>query len=202
MATDDDDHLHLLLADGDWHLRDDGRSMLGRIVPFEEPAIVVEQGERFEEEFLPGCMTRMCQIAARRGNAGWISLNLDHDETMDARIGYATGLEQRDDGGWAEFRLYPGNQLEKVRSMLTESHRGLSVMFDDIAEPRVTAGRRSRVQISVRHVAATPVPIYSGARVALVRDGTGSDAPTVDELGDRPALREWQTYLDGITRTP
>jgi hypothetical protein len=143
----------------------------------------------------------MSQIAHKRGNAGWISFNIDHDESMDARIGYAVSLEQLDDGGWCDFRLYNGAQLDKVRSMLEESHRGLSVMFDDVVAPKVIDGVRSRVQIKIAHVAATPMPVYDGALITAIRDVTGSEAPTVDELEDRPALAEWQQYLESLEVT-
>lgn len=185
---------------GRWELRDDGRSVLGRIVPFNEPAVVIDRGERFREQFLPGSLTRMCQVIAKRGNAGWVSLNLDHDEGFDARIGYARMIEQRDDGGWADFKLYRGPQLDKVRSMLEESHTGLSVMFDDIAPPKVLDGIRSRVQVVISHVAATAFPVYRGAKITAMRDEVTTPAPiTSDELDERPALAEWRAYLDSLT---
>jgi hypothetical protein len=185
---------NLIIAESGWHLRADGRSVDGCIVPFNQPAMVFEDGEIFPEQFLSGCLERMCQIAAKRGNAGWIGLNLDHEESFDKLIGYATKIEQREDGGYASFRLYAGDQLEKVRSMLLESHTGLSVMFGDITAPREIDGIRSRVQIHVSHVAATPAPVYSGASVLALRSG----APEVD----RPALREWEQWLADNAKPP
>jgi phage head maturation protease len=194
--------LVLEVIDAGWKMRSDGRSVRGRIVPFNEPTMIIDRGERFREQFLPGCLTRLCQIVNKRGNAGWISLNLDHDESWDGRIGYAAMIEQVDnDGGWADFRLYNGPQLDKARSMLEESHSGLSVMFDDIAAPRLLNGIRSRVQIAIAHVAATAFPAYRGAAIASMRDSAASsDAPTIDEIDDRPALREWQEYLASIAK--
>lgn len=186
----------LLVADGDWHMRDDGRTVDGRIVPFGVRALVAENGEVFEEQFLPGCLSTMCQIATKRGNAGWIALNLDHDEAFDRLIGYASVLDQRDDGGYATFRLYAGPQLDKVRSMLEESHTGLSVMFGDIVPPREINGIRSRVQIHVSHVAATPQPVYTNASVLALRGGAQV------HLAERPALREWEQWLADNTSRP
>lgn len=192
-------HLQLEVEHGEWKLRDDGRSVRGRIVPYREPSIVIERGERFREQFLPGCLTRMCQLVHKRGNAGWVSLNLDHDESFAARIGYASTIDDLPDGGWADFKLYRSPDLDKVRSMLEESHTGLSVMFDDIAPPRLLDGVRSRVQIAIAHVAATAFPVYRGAQIASVRDGGPSaGALTSDEIDERPALDEWRAYLDTL----
>jgi phage head maturation protease len=178
---------------GELQLRDDGRTVHGKIVPFREAAKVTQrradgQIESFEEMFAPGSLTACCQLAQRRGNAGWIALNLDHDESFDNRVGYATELEQREDGGYATFRLYEGPQLPKVRSMLEESHKGLSVMFDDVAKPRLVGGIRERVQVYLHHVAATPSPVYSGAGVLAMRSDEGGtlsvSTPALDEIDD------------------
>src|SRR5262245_8871703 len=91
--------LQLEVVDVDWKMRSDGRSVRGRIVPFNEPTVIIDRGERFREQFLNGCLTRMCQLVNKRGNAGWVSLNIDHDEGWDSRIGYAASIEQLDDGG-------------------------------------------------------------------------------------------------------
>ena len=188
----------LLIDEACWELRDDGRLVRGRIVPFKERALVVDKGERFVEQFLPGCLTRLCQLVSKRGNAGFISLNLDHDESFDRLIGYAATIEQHDDGGWADFKLYRSPDLDKIRSMLEESHGGLSVSFTDVVPPLVIDGVRSRVQVGIHHVAATPFPTYRGAAITAMRD---VDSTQLDEIDDRPALREWQQYLDELTPT-
>jgi phage head maturation protease len=180
---------------GALQLRDDGRTVHGKIVPFREAARVTQRSadgkiESFDEMFAPGSLTACCQLAQRRGNAGWIALNLDHDESFDARVGYATELEQREDGGYATFRLFDGPQLPKVRSMIEESHKGLSVMFDDVAKPRIVGGVRERVQVYLHHVAATPSPVYSGAGVLAMRSDGGAAT-----LGT-PALDETDAWLE------
>src|SRR5262245_8998907 len=111
--------------------RDDGRTVDGRIVPFGEVAEVTDRdpttGElvRYRERFLPGCTEYVRQQAAKRAGPSWIGLNLEHDGRLGARIGFATALEERDDGAHATFRLYESDDLAKVRSMLEESHTGL-----------------------------------------------------------------------------
>lgn len=174
--------------DADWHFRSERNQVEGRIVPFDEPTVVVEDGEVYREVFDHGSLTYMEQYAHNRGNAAWIGLNLEHDESLPARIGYARTLVQRDDGGYATFQLYDGPDLGKVRQMLKESHTGLSVYFRDRVPPVEIDGIRHRVQVNVAHVAATPLPTYAGAQITAVRH-------TVDVLDVTPALDEWDAWL-------
>lgn len=155
-------------------VRDDGRTVDGRIMPFGEVAEVVERdaaGElvRYRERFLPGCTEYVRQQAAKRGGPGWVGLKLEHDDGLAARIGFATALDERDDGVHATFRLYAGDDLAKVRSMLEESHRGLSIEFGDVVPAIVEDGITSRRQVMLGAVAATPVPIYAGAGITAMR---------------------------------
>jgi len=184
-------HLRAFTPDEPLHMRSDGRSLFGMIVPYMRPAKVVERNqagdiETYLEQFARGSLTALIQQAGRRGNAGFISLNLEHDEGLDSRIGYAAELSQTDDGGFAEFRLYEGAQLDKVRSMLAESHRGLSVNFTDLTPPTLDGEVVTRVQTYIDHVAATPVPTYAGAEVLAMRsDGTlALETPALDELAE------------------
>lgn len=174
-----------------WHVRADENVVEGRIVPFNEPAIVVEEGERYREGFLPGSLTRMEQAVKQRGNASWIAFNLEHDTSLAARIGYARSIVQRDDGAWAEFQLYPGVDLPKVRAMLEGSHTGLSVFFRDVSPPKEADGIRWRTQVHIDHVAATPMPVYSGATITKVRETDALNLAT-------PALDEWTQYVESL----
>lgn len=166
------------------HLRDDGRTIEGCIVPYGEVAEVVERnpqsGElsRYKEQFLKGSCARMAQGVKRRGNAAFIKLLLDHDEdNFSSWVGHALDLRSEDDGAYATFRLYDGNDLPKVRSMLQESHTGLSINFGDVRPPKLIDGIVSRVQVAIDHVAATPVPVYANAGITSMRsiDGTQVD---------------------------
>lgn len=179
----------------DFQLRDDGRTLDGVIVPYNEPADVIdideESGElvRYREQFLSHSLANMASgFKARSGKGMNVPLLIDHQETMERMVGYATMIESRDDGAHATFRLYDDSNIVKIRSILSESHTGLSVKFRDIREPKLIDGIVSRVQVFVAHVAATPMPAYAGAAIGSIRsNGELVTAPT-------PALtdvREW-----------
>lgn len=175
-------------------LRDDGRTVDGRIVPYNEIAQVVEmnqeteQLERYEEQFLPGSFARLVAGVQKRGNGAFIPLLLEHEaHNFDAKIGCVRSMEEKEDGCYATFRLYDSKDLQKIQSMLRESHTGLSVSFDDLRPPRNENGVVSRVQVIINHVAATPIPAYAGAGITNLREQP-------ETLGDTPRLnsvREW-----------
>ena len=181
-------------------LRDDGRTVEGMIVPFNVPAQVVEPNpttgelERYVEAFASGSCTRMEQAAQRRGNAAFIRLTLDHDAGFDSRVGHGVSIEQRDDGAYASFRLYRGPQLEKVQSMIEESHDGMSVEFSDVVAPVDRDGVRWRRQVAIPAVTLTPSPTYEGARVLAMRDTDELTTPALDEVR---AWLESQRVLTG-----
>ena len=175
---------------------DEGRIVAGRIVPFGEVGEIaeVEDGKvvRYLEEFLPGCTLANRQLAERKmqGIPSWIPLNLDHDEGFDREVGRCRSMSEDDAGAQATFRLYSGHDLPKVRSILAESHHGLSVQFGDRVAPLVEERDglpfiRHR-QINIFHVAATPIPVYAGANITEMREedleALASETPNIEAV--------------------
>jgi phage head maturation protease len=182
------------IRSAEFQLRDDGRTLEGCIVPYNEPADVVDMtddGElvRYREQFLPHSLYNMAQgFQARSGKGMNVPLLIDHEESMERLVGFATNIESRDDGAYGTFRLYDDANIVKVRSILSESHTGLSVKFRDIREPKLIDEIVSRVQVYVAHVAATPIPAYAGAAIGSIRNNgepVTAPTPTLDEV------REW-----------
>lgn len=179
-----DIHYRRSFADGLELRDDDGRpSVSGRIVPIGVEAEICEPGpdgelQSYRETFLPGCSTRARQKAARLGSPGWVGLKLGHSETLDRQIGWATALDERPDGLYATFGLYEGADLDKVRSMLREAYRGLSIEFSDAVPPVTGDGLVARRSIHLHGVAATPIPAYAGAVITAVRSLDAGDDGT------------------------
>jgi HK97 family phage prohead protease len=169
---------------------EDGRSLEGMIVPYEQVADVVEQDPEtnrlvtYREQFLKGSLAAMAQGFKARGLLD-VPLLIGHSDTFQARIGYATSLHSRSDGAWASFRIYEDSNLVKIQSMLKESHTGLSIAFRDTRAPRLIDGIISRVQVFLGHVAATPVPTYAGAGITAIRsqdDSQEAPRPLLDDV--------------------
>ena len=162
--------------DAKLELSADGREVFGRIVPLGEVAHIRERDfdgnfDEYDEEFMPGCTVRMRQAAkGRGGQPTWIGFTLDHEHTFDHRLGYCTTLVEGEAGVDGTFRLYNDPaRLDKVRSMLAESHTGLSIEFVDVVPPIVDGNLRRRKQIHISHVTATPIPVYGSARILAMR---------------------------------
>lgn len=170
-------NLHIRTAE--FELRDDGRTLEGRIVPYDEIATVVEFDAeanamvRYQETFAKHSLAAMAQGFAARGgkfaNGQFIPLLIDHNDKFDNMIGHAVSLDDRDDGAYAAFRLYEDSRIQKIRSVLKESHTGLSVSFRDVRAPKIINDVVHRVQVFVAHVAATPSPTYQGAGILAMR---------------------------------
>jgi len=178
------------------------REVYGRMFPFNTVAHVREMNadggiDEYDEMMMPGCTERMRQVAAKRsgGTPAWIGFTIDHLPGLDARLGYCTSIEERDDdGAWGTFKLYDGPQLPKVRSMLEESHKGLSIEFTDMAPPLIHDGVVRRRQINISHCTATPIPVYEAAGIVAIRsaeDPLASGTPNLDRV--RAMIAEWKT---------
>lgn len=172
----------------------DGRTVVGRVLPFGEVQHIREmvdgQLDEYDEEFLPGCTAAIRQTAQKRGGApAWIRFTVDHEQDFGHRIGFCNSLTEDAQGVTASFRLYddPG-RLDKVRSMLNESHTGLSIEFDDRAAPRVDGTLRQRRMIELFAVTATAIPVYASARVLSMRSVesplTDMSTPNLDRVRD------------------
>ena len=123
------------------HERDDGRTLEGCIVPYGQVAEITEVTAdglvRYQEQFLARSLDYQAQAIQRRGNGAFIWLNLDHQMDFDSKIGHCISMRSENDGAYAAFRLYPGNDLPKIKGMLRESHTGLSVNFADRRAPKL-----------------------------------------------------------------
>lgn len=186
----------------EFQLRDDGRTLDGIIVPYGEVADIVELDDngdviRYREQFLPHSLYNMAQGFKTRGGRGMnVPLLIDHNDSLEHVAGFATMLESHDDAARATFRLYDDVNIVKVRSILSESHTGLSIGFRDIREPKLIDGIVSRVQVFVGHVAATPVPAYANASIGSIR----SNDSVVES--PRPSLDDIRAWLEDQRKVP
>lgn len=162
----------------------DGRTIVGRCVPYDETATVADPGgPPYLERIRPGSFRRFLR-ALGAGRIGTVRLVYEHGQTMGDVVGPAVELVERDDGLHGTFRALDGNLgdhgLELVRS---GTCTGLSVTAA-VHDSRVVDGVVERTRLSLEHVALTSSPAYSGALVTAVR----SNGDGVVDLSDPPVL--------------
>jgi phage head maturation protease len=143
------------------------------IVPWDRWADVTEMNDAtgrpvtYRERFLRGALDGAMRAPRR------IGLAFTHSDAFTDRLGYGVNLRDSEDGGVAQFQLYPSVR-EKALDMLRSSHRGMSITFRSLAPAFQTPERSgqdvSRSRVFLRYVAATDCPIYEDAQVLAMRD--------------------------------
>ena len=142
----------------------EGRTLVGRAVPYGQVAEIPEGRERF-----------VFGSFAKQLNAGpdilqRVKLFDSHAARGGQPVGRTAALQERSDGLYGEWPLYntsKGNDaLELVRS---GEVTGLSVGFKPISTRRASDGTLERAAAHLDHVALTHEPVYNGAAVMTVR---------------------------------
>ena len=167
----------------------EGRAVEGLVVPYGETASVVTRDGPITEMFAFGAF-RVDVLGSREvGNAHWVKLTLEHNDSIGNRLGYAQELEETEAGLRALFTLYP-SEAEKAREIIGETHKGLSVGFFTVKARPNDDGVIVRTEARLDHVAVTPVPAYESARVLALREQPGTlETPHLDQVAE---------YLDTI----
>lgn len=166
----------------------DGWTLVGLAVPYERDQRVSDDGKDwYFERFATRSFARDVAKGGR-----WVNLMIGHiGDEGDRYLGRCIGLRESD-GLYAEVRLNREHPLaEQARS---GELRGWSVQTRVYRsrELRRPDGQRAvlREMCGLNHIAATPVPQYTGAGVIVARDHqlTGvPDAPRREQLRARLA---------------
>jgi len=170
----------------------EGRTVEGVVVPYGVEAEVADDlgpTPVYRETFTPTSFAGQLQgIAAGRASFMNIGFTLDHRDDLDRYIGCMTDAESSAAGLVARFTLRHRDNLDLVRSMLAESHTGLSVQAI-IRRSKVRAdGVVERLQAHLVNVAAVPMPAYAGAGITAMR-AADDDRPAPTPMLDAVAVR-------------
>ena len=176
----------------------EGRTVEGVVVPYDVPADVADEhgptpGEwaAYREVFTEVSFARqLAGIAARPDLLGAIGYKLEHTDDLRHRIGWTQAVQSTPAGLVARFALYPTANLDLVRAMLTESHRGMSLEASLIKSRVRPDGVVERRTVVLRAVAAVPAAAYAGAGITAMRaadddPGTPRPTPVLDAIAAR-----------------
>lgn len=181
---------HLLevveLRDGDG----DGRTVEGRVVPYDAPAPLF--GDRVFEVFKRGAFTKTLR---ERGKG--VPLYLTHHAR--SLIGRAVEWRDQDDGLHASFRVSETDQGEEALTLIRDGAlHSFSIGFIPVPgktkiideDNRKVIYERSEVKLD--HVALVPNPAYRQARVLALRsEELAAEGIDPDEL--RSLLDAWRS---------
>jgi phage head maturation protease len=160
----------LLVRSFDADLAGDGRTIVGRIVPFDVEATVSDPDRPvpYREVWRRGAFRHVLRAPHL------VRMVYEHDDrTILNVVGHATALEERDDGLHGEFRAVGGLSVG-------------AYMHERGSRPGPT-GEVERVRVSrLAHVALTGIPAFSDAEVLAVRSGDpgASETPALASVLD------------------
>jgi HK97 family phage prohead protease len=162
----------------------DGRTLLGRAVPY---GVTAEVGP-FKERFVLGAFAK--QIAS--GTVGRVKVYESHQARLAGAppIGKTSELHERSDGLHGAWPLFATSRADDALQLVRDGEvTGMSVGFRAVAGGSVQTrdGVVERRVVHLDHVILTHEPAYADAGVLAVR----SLAPT----------SAWQSDLDAMRRT-
>lgn len=144
----------------------DGRTLIARLVPYNEVARVNDGTGPYDELFRPGAFNAQTR-AAHRIKA---FLNFRHSQSIRDQIGHATKIEDRQDGLHGELRVLDTPEgdtaLQLVRADVLDK---LSIEFEAL-KSKVVNGVVERISARLLGVALVPEGAYEGAQVIAVRE--------------------------------
>jgi HK97 family phage prohead protease len=165
----------------------DGRTIEGRIVPYEVPALVADdpRGRAYREQFARGAFVAQLRAPSRVR----VLLNFEHDQTLRGVVGHAVALEDRFDGLHGQFRALPDADGDKALQLVNEGLlTGLSLEFAALRS-RVVDGIVTRTRVRLDKVALCRFPAYAESQVLAVREQpNGGDDDGDDDEGDERQL--------------
>jgi HK97 family phage prohead protease len=146
----------------------DGRTLVGPLLPWGQPARVVDRGRLVTETFTRG--------ALEGTDPGRVPLTCTHPrDSATLPIGRTLTIEDRADAAWGEWLVSDTMIGNEVLALARDGvPLGLSVGFAEVpGGSRWSADRQrvTRTRAALDHVAVVRVPAYEGAGVVGVRSG-------------------------------
>jgi HK97 family phage prohead protease len=162
----------------------DGRTVVGRCVPYGEVAEVSDRGgPPYLETFARGAFRSVCKAPNR------VILDVEHSTR---EIGYGREIVERDDGLHGTFRLIDTEQADSALELLRAGvYVGLSVEAVPLGPgKRGPNGEVIRTACHLDKVALCRQPAYQGAQVMAVRTVSQARPTLLEELrpSANPAL--------------
>lgn len=155
------------------------------VMPYEQDAVVRYQGRVVTETISRGAFDGIERRASR------VRVNRDHN--LERTVGRAVAFHpSREEGLVAELRIARTDLGEETLQLAEEGCLDASAGFRPLGPDGEVWEGQERVRIRkawLGHIALTPEPAYTGAKVLAVRSGDEPDRPAT------PNLDYWRTVV-------
>jgi hypothetical protein len=151
----------------DLHIRSDGRTVVGRAVPYDRAATVNDGRGPYEESFARGAFAR--SIAERGGRIPFLA----HHLRQAMPLGRVTLLREDDAGLMMEARVSKTVAGDEALELIRDGALGgLSVSFSALPSGERWSRDHSsvvRTEVRLREISAVSLPAYDDAVIVGVR---------------------------------
>ena len=170
----------------------DGRTLDLRIVPYNTPTVVRDNGgPPYQEEWLPGVFDAQMKAANRVD----VLVNFEHEQGIRGTVGRGVELRDMPDGAEGTFRMLSGSDADKALELVNEGvARGVSLEAIPI-KSNVKDGVVQRVKARLVNVALCRSPAFTSAQVLAVREEPDPE-PEPEPDAPEPVLVERRTDID------
>ena len=170
----------------------DGRTICGLAVPFDQEAVVVENGRRYTEVFKRGAFARTIN---ERGPAS-VKLLVNHDRG-NAPAGVAQVLREDAAGLYAELKVSKTRSGDELLELVGDGALdSLSIGFRSIEAGDRWNRQRNRVErteVALKEISAVWQPAYPDAQIVGVRNN-------IQTLTAEAANRRLALALHGVNQ--
>lgn len=153
--------------------RGDQRLIGGRVVPYNEPALVVDEGgPAYREMFVAGAFSEIVRAANR------VLLKFRHGTSALDHLGHGVEFEERPDGLHGLFRVVAGAVGDHALALVDDGVMpGLSLGAIPRRQTRTAEGVVVRQRVDLREVSLCEEPAYVGATISVRRSRAEWDLP-------------------------
>ena len=142
----------------------DGRTLYGRLVPYNEVATVADAGPPYDEMFCPGAFERDRRLAKAPNR---VELRHEHMGGLMETVGYGVTFAEEDDGLYGTFKALESGSGDQALAMARAGIlRAFSVGFQAVRTRR-EGGVVARLAARLDEVSLVREGAYKGTALAM-----------------------------------
>lgn len=167
----------------------DGRTLIARMVPYNETARVNDGAGYYRERFAPGAFRK--QLRAVHRIKAWV--NYRHRQGIGDQVGSVVSVDDRADGLYGELRIFKTPAGDTALEMFRSGLDRVSIEFESLRH-RIVDGVTERLDARFLGLALCPEGAYGGAQIVASREGEEMDVEDYEQPPD-PELIARMTAL-------